>query len=440
MVASSRLNTDDKPDNVRTSLTYDSMGTRDGFRKWLADGNALIHSPETVLSCMDRISEYAASRKMVKESLWEYVNPNTFSPIYNRLLGVKLLRITERKTYNAFITAGQLYLRFLKEASFNRNEVIDKEVGSTIVSELSSQKIIDPENVVKWLITQPNANGTLYLENVVRQYMSALRSAPSKLDVPIGLRDRNVFACYTPEELSTYWNIFKAAPNYRQVNSSTSGMFSAGMSCLLRYLQYLSKSPSAVKKTDSSGVIQLVKDRGLEYVDKLNSGGALWVIGGRELTAIMEELRDLGFYFRFKEGGGRSSDHKDAWWYKPADPYPTRVVSWNLANPALDPEMIEKFASVLSSHFVNGYRMNSPIELVRFRSFAAGDLGAEITLPDDELKRYILACGTAYNDKIFAVSIKAKEQIKELADEYFSDGAQVIFFAEFYAKNENWLF
>jgi len=35
---------------------------------------------------------------------------------------------------------------------------------------------ISPEVVIAWLITQPNAKGKLYLENVVRQYMYSLRS------------------------------------------------------------------------------------------------------------------------------------------------------------------------------------------------------------------------------------------------------------------------
>ncbi len=95
---------------------------------------------------------------------------------------------------------------------------------------------------------------------------------------------------------------------------------------------------------------------------------------------------------------------------------------------------------ILSAHFANGFRLNSPIELVRFRSFAAEDFGEKNVLTQEELKRYISACGTTYDGKVYAVSVDTKERIKELADEYFSNGAQVIFFAEFYAKNENRLF
>ncbi len=109
-------------------------------------------------------------------------------------------------------------------------------------------------------------------------------------------------------------------------------------------------------------------------------------------------------------------------------------------NLAFDPAVIMKLTDVLSSRFANGYRLNSPIELVRLRSFVAGDLGVEISLPDEELKDCIAACGTNYEGKIYVVSTETKERIKELAEDYFADGAQVIFFAEFYTKNENELF
>ncbi|MCK9390120.1 MAG: hypothetical protein M0Q01_00965 [Syntrophales bacterium] len=350
-----------------------------------------------------------------------------------------------------------------------------------------------------------------------------------------------------------------------------------------------------VEKPD---VVQLIERHNLEHVDKRDSGGALWVIGGRELSPTMLNLRDSGFPFTFKVGGGRSSDYRDAWWHKSSETVsgqmseelekaqpvytepkgitnsaqrvdftrpglcaqtrpltctikgqavipskqnwtqflvaiterffaegnpnleslnrkplygskifflptktdygacsllsngkwiytnynqqtviaiirnlcqhcgvdlddviityepkygkstqsvqtytrPVNVVPAAPPKPVLDPEVIEQLTDVLSSHFANGYRLNSPIEMARFRSFAAEDLDEEITLTDEELKRYISACGITFDGKVYAVSAQAKERIKGLAEDYFADGAQAIFFAEFYAKNENWLF
>lgn len=225
---------------------------------------------------------------------------------------------------------------------------------------------VNPEDVIAWLVTQPNANGTLYLENVARKYMGILRIAPAKLDTPVFMDARSVFACRTPDELNAYWDIFKAAPNYKQVNNSTSGMLSAALNCYMRYLQHLT--------------------------------------GATQTNELAVKT--------------------------PLTP----------SKPTLDSGVVEKLLNVLSAHFSNGYRLNSPIEMARFRSFVKEDLGEELVLSDDLLKAYIAACGTNYDDKIYMVSAETKERIKELAEVYFADGAQAIFFSEFYAKNENWLF
>lgn len=336
-------------------------------------------------------------------------------------------------------------MHFLKERPFARKAVITgvpdgMEVESLITPETSSQRVVDPETLVAWLVTQPNANGTLYLENVVRQYIYSLRSAPLKLELMIAPNNRNVFACHTVDELTELWGVFKNAPNYKQVNANTSGMFSAGMNCLLRYLQHLSETALSSERTHEPDIIKLVKSLELKYVDKRNSGGALWVIGGRELTSVMKKLSNSGFRFRFKEGGGRSSGYKDAWWYKSMNKCPKCVAPAISEMPTFDPAIMEKVTDILSAHFPNGYRLNSPIELMRFRSFAADNLGEEISLSDELLKRYIAGCGTIFDGKVYAVSAAAKEQIKSLAEEYFTSGAQAIFFTEFYSKNEGWLF
>jgi len=223
---------------------------------------------------------------------------------------------------------------------------------------------------------------------------------------------------------------------------------------------------------EQKDVINMIQHYNLDYIDKRNSGGALWVIGGIELTPTMLKLNEFGFPFAFKIGGGRSSNYRDAWWYKLSETLnekkfealegaqpiykETKCISNSVqridftssdnitpaksSKSALAPEIIEKLTHVLSAHFVNGYRLNSPIELARLRSYATTLFGEELALPHEELIRHISACGTTYDDKVYVVSKETKKRIKELIEKYLSEGAQVIFFAEFYVKNENWLF
>jgi hypothetical protein len=106
----------------------------------------------------------------------------------------------------------------------------------------------------------------------------------------------------------------------------------------------------------------------------------------------------------------------------------------------LDALVIELITDVLIAHFPNGFRLNSPIEMRRFRSFVPKDLDKILTMSDQELTTYITSSGTFCNGKIYPVLADVKIRIKELAEGYFAGGAQVIFYDEFYGKNENWLF
>jgi len=212
-------------------------------------------------------------------------------------------------------------------------------------------------------------------------------------------------------------------------------------------------------------IIEAVKKYNLKYVDKRGSGGDVWVIGGLEISSTIARLRELGFAFSYIAGGVKSSNYNDAWWCmgtsnnvmsqsdkyqltRPADAHTEKFHSLSAPSTpvtvspktTLRPMAYEMLSQILSARFANGFRIDSHIELERFRAFAAEDLHEEISLPDDEIRRLIEACGMLFDGKIYVVSTQTKERIKRMASAYFESGAQVIFYDEFYAKNEKWLF
>ena len=70
------------------------------------------------------------------------------------------------------------------------------------------------------------------------------------------------------------------------------------------------------------GTIQLselllqLKDANADVVDKRENGGALWIIGDKSLTPIMQSFREIGIHFIFKAGGGKATKGRDGWWAK----------------------------------------------------------------------------------------------------------------------------
>lgn len=65
---------------------------------------------------------------------------------------------------------------------------------------------------------------------------------------------------------------------------------------------------------DEEWMLAKLRDAGYRIIDKRSRGGALWVVAGESARPLMAELRKAGFRFTYKQGGGRASNGKDAWW------------------------------------------------------------------------------------------------------------------------------
>ncbi len=53
-----------------------------------------------------------------------------------------------------------------------------------------------------------------------------------------------------------------------------------------------------------------------KIIDKRANGGALWIVGGKDLAPIMKKFKSHGIFFVFKTGGGKTTGGKDGWWAK----------------------------------------------------------------------------------------------------------------------------
>lgn len=68
------------------------------------------------------------------------------------------------------------------------------------------------------------------------------------------------------------------------------------------------------EKKYSFNLLTFLTEKKCRIVDKRSSGGRLWVVGGKELDAIMMELRKRGIVFRFVPKGGQSTQYQDGWY------------------------------------------------------------------------------------------------------------------------------
>lgn len=71
-----------------------------------------------------------------------------------------------------------------------------------------------------------------------------------------------------------------------------------------------------VPASTAADVVDLLAQHGVSYVDKRSNGGALWILGGKELSEIVTKCKTIGVKFTFKETGGRATKGKPGWWAK----------------------------------------------------------------------------------------------------------------------------
>lgn len=102
------------------------------------------------------------------------------------------------------------------------------------------------------------------------------------------------------------------------------------------------------------------------------------------------------------------------------------------------PKYTDAVAGILSARYKYGFRIGSPIDLMKFRNYAEEGC---INLPaeDEELEKEIAAAGVAFDGKIYVFSTELLEGLGQIIDEIFESGVAVIFFSSFMERQEEWL-
>ncbi len=72
----------------------------------------------------------------------------------------------------------------------------------------------------------------------------------------------------------------------------------------------------AASHDEISELVQQLVAMHAQIVDKRANGGALWLVGGKELESIVTGFGRQGIHFIYKQGGGRATGGNDGWWAK----------------------------------------------------------------------------------------------------------------------------
>jgi uncharacterized protein (UPF0248 family) len=99
-----------------------------------------------------------------------------------------------------------------------------------------------------------------------------------------------------------------------------------------------------------------------------------------------------------------------------------------------------KIFRVIIKYFSYGFKIDSFIELLRFRDILSKEYGYETSMSDKELKEHIQSCGILFDKKVYVISDDTKNKIRNEVDSALLDGVEMVFYVSFYEKHRMWLF
>lgn len=73
---------------------------------------------------------------------------------------------------------------------------------------------------------------------------------------------------------------------------------------------------SVAPEQQKKDILELLQKHDVPYIDKRPNAGALWIVGGSELNAIVQEAKEYGCNFVFAKDGGKATKGKPGWWTK----------------------------------------------------------------------------------------------------------------------------
>lgn len=305
------------------------------FRSWLQKQPKLKYPARLIISVQSECSNYAVAHNVVKIDFWNMTEVSHYLDAARKLQGLRLFRVTHRKTALTFDKTHIYYSLFLKE----KTSVPTIEDRSRIVAKLNSD-----ENILvgfsKWLLeTKGTATAT------ANGYASNLRSLAMYCE-QTGILPSS-FITAEPEELQRIVGQIMQNIDFQNYNAKQHNRFSAA---LKKYLEYRT--------------------------------GVVWP---------MRTLKDV----------------------------PTK-------SAACVPYR-EHVTDVLRKHYPYGFRLESIIDLKRFRRYAE-EQNAELPESDDDLRVEIRKAGIKIDDKVYVIESDTFTFIRETINTLTLDGSRILFY------------
>lgn len=100
----------------------------------------------------------------------------------------------------------------------------------------------------------------------------------------------------------------------------------------------------------------------------------------------------------------------------------------------------DNFIVILKSYFAFGIRINSPIEVMRFKRFYSEDYGINCPWSDEEIMSKIQASCFIHDEKGYILEDDTVNLILNEIYELKMNGARIVYYSSLFEKNEEWFY
>ncbi len=385
-----------------------NVSLRDDFLDWLIKKYPAIYTPYLMVNCLDSISEYAQQKKIIEVDLWNISQHDIFFSLYKKIINNNLLSTFNRSTHNVFRMACQLYLKFLKDKpaikdrSFSHEEIKVENTERLVTYRTATSVSAEKHSDVIWTVdfahpdrcaqTRPvtcliNGQAILFKKkNWSRLLVAITEHFIAEENPNLGVLEKKPL--YGSKIFFT-----SEKPGFGNCHKLSNGKW-----------VYTNYSPQTIVKITGN----LCRHCGVNLNDV--------VINYLPKEAPFE--RSVG---SIKRKG-------------------TNITMTAPPKKTLNPALAAMITKVLITHFPNGFRSDSPIELMRFRRFASKRFYDDISITDEELVESIVSCGIFFSDKVYVIGRGIEDRIRSEIDSAVSAGSKIIFYSSFYTRHEEWLF
>lgn len=360
--------------------------TIESFDSWLQSHPTYTDTSDAIIMSINMISVLCVKAGTISTPVLKIKSSAEIKSILAALQKNRSPHIHSKKQLNSYVNAVSTYLTYLEYIE-QKKIAVDESLIPEEKSEpeMTATMLVDFKNPPSFAYTRPDyyqleGSKAVVVKNWTKLYVAVVNELCD--------RDRNLLKTLIGKNIS-------GAKRIDFLHKEDSHKMTA---------PYLLKNGIAIETNLSAS----------DIVKKIRTLLSLYNISCDKLI--------IGYHKREKQvDGGKLINN-------------STVVSEN--SPAL--MYRDGIVNILDSYYSYGFRIGSPIELMRFRNYAEA-CGVSVPELDESLEQEILAAGTQIDGRVFVFGKAMVDELKTKIVSIFSTGAEVIFFEPFMEIESEWL-